>query len=236
MLALLTVTIYFSPFMLTAEMAENSQVLQTLYAYGSIAYFFAAMQLAIVPEPKSLLSNFQAVAVASVFTLAIAGGLLIQRHHTTSAYEILVAILISMLTLTPVISRAARNNAMLVVCVAVAFLVVDLQASVKSTDRWNSERVFDRIVVDKLTDAVMDNFNTFRSTKWNVEYGMRKNRLPGTSIRSHAYAAEEFWKNSVQSLGYRLIFKRNDELCKDTVGGGMFKLIESSPETIKFCI
>lgn len=229
-------TIYASPFLIMPGASDNPRVFAALYIYGIFAYLMIITFLVSEDINDSRIDIYYYLISSCIILVAIGSLIDVGYSGRVAKYEIYTGIVIFALCAF-VLRVAVRASSRIILCCGVlVFCSVELQKSMNTTERWKSDAVFDRIIVDKLTEAVLDNYYRYGFKSLQIEYGIRPETLTGASIRSYHYSAAEFWKNSVQSLGYRMNFKRNDALCTEQGDYGVFKVIENSPNTLKFCI
>lgn len=253
----LAVAVYFSPFMFSAEMANNPRVFQSLYVWGAIAYVFMAARLVVDEGGAEVFSVLTSTIAAALIAVAVAWAVSFQgdspgvtyptyaavawmttlgKSFDAPAYATYFSVLLAAALSASVVAAIGMRTSIVFFCTLLSFYAVEIQRSINITDRWKGEDVFDRAIVDGIAAAIVDNHFRFGSQKWIIEYGRRKTFLSGTAVKSYYYSAESFWQNSMPALGWRTIFKRNDAVCRDQGDYGVFKVIESNPGHLKVCL
>ncbi|MEQ9245066.1 MAG: hypothetical protein RLO21_03685 [Nitratireductor sp.] len=228
--------VYASPLLAVPGASNNARVFAALYIYGVFAYLMIIAFVLSEDEGPSRSAVFYSMVFSIVVLLSFSPYTGTGFIGKVARYEIYVGVFIFLLCALVLRIFLNASSRVILCCGIFIFCAVEWQKSVNVTERWKSDAVFDRIIVNKLTEAVLDNYYRYGFKRLEIEYGIRPETLTGASIRSYHYSAAEFWKNSVQSLGYRMNFKRNDALCAAQGQYGVFKVLESSPNTLKFCI
>lgn len=229
---LLLVAIFLSPFLLFKDTVDSARVQTTIYGYGSIALFFASLAVVDDRDDQRLLSPLASVVVAVVAlcVLALAIPTRELRYEVYVGVVLLVAVSAAMAFYSKVSATTLLASAILV------FSAVEMRRAQTTTERYQTFSALDQIIVSKMDEVIADNLYKFRPKHIEIEYGIRRGILPKTSARSYSYSAAEFWRGRFWSP-YIISFKQNNELCKaDGDNYEVFKLIESSPGVIKFCV